>query len=91
MTKLILGAINRRSQELAAIIERSLTQEVRAVGLPAPSQGHEAHAFFGVTDAGKKRESFLDEGLQSEWDQAGLIAVDALVLSGIDGSSFLWI
>ena len=29
LTKLILGAINRRSQELAAIIERSLTQEVR--------------------------------------------------------------
>ena len=31
LTKLILGAINRRSQELAAIIERSLTQEVRAL------------------------------------------------------------
>jgi hypothetical protein len=29
LTKLILGAIKRRSQELAAIIERSLTQEVR--------------------------------------------------------------
>ena len=29
LTKLILGAINRWSQELAAIIERSLTQEVR--------------------------------------------------------------
>ena len=31
LTKLILGAINRRSQELAAIIERSLTQEARAL------------------------------------------------------------
>src|ERR1700730_7693479 len=31
LTKLILGAINRRSQELAAIIERSLTQEVRTL------------------------------------------------------------
>ena len=31
LTKLILGAINRRSQELAAIIERSLTQDVRAL------------------------------------------------------------
>ena len=31
LTKLILGAINRRSQELAAIIERSLKQEVRAL------------------------------------------------------------
>ena len=31
LTKLILGAINRRSQELAAIIERTLTQDVRAV------------------------------------------------------------
>jgi hypothetical protein len=31
LAKLILGAINRRSQELAAIIERSLTQEVRAL------------------------------------------------------------
>ena len=31
LTKLILGAINRRNQELAAIIERSLTQEVRAL------------------------------------------------------------
>src|SRR5438132_3174855 len=31
LTKLILGAINRRSQELAAIIERILTQEMRAL------------------------------------------------------------
>ena len=31
LAKLILDAINRRSQELAAIIERSLTQEVRAL------------------------------------------------------------
>jgi Domain of unknown function (DUF4158) len=31
LTKLILGAINRRSQELATIIERTLTQDVRAL------------------------------------------------------------
>jgi hypothetical protein len=31
LTKLILGAINRRSQELAAIIERSPTREVRSL------------------------------------------------------------
>jgi hypothetical protein len=31
LTKLILGAINRRSQELAPIIEHALTQDVRAL------------------------------------------------------------
>jgi hypothetical protein len=31
LTKLILGAINRRSQELASIIEHALTQDVRAL------------------------------------------------------------
>jgi Domain of unknown function (DUF4158) len=31
LTKLILGAINRRNQELATIIERTLTQDVRAL------------------------------------------------------------
>jgi len=31
LTKLILGAINRRSLELASIIEHALTQDVRAL------------------------------------------------------------
>src|SRR5271166_906835 len=31
LTKLILGAISRRSQELAAIVEQTLTQDVRAL------------------------------------------------------------
>jgi hypothetical protein len=31
LTKLILGAISRRSQELAAIVEQTITQDVRAL------------------------------------------------------------
>ena len=31
LTKLILGAISRRSQELAAIVEQTLTQDLRAL------------------------------------------------------------
>ena len=41
-----------------------------------PGQSREAHAFFEVTVAGKKRQSLLDEGLRLERDQAGLIAVN---------------
>jgi hypothetical protein len=59
-------------------------------GRPAPGQGHEAHAFFEVAVAGQKLESFLDKGLWIQRDEAGLVLLDALVVSGIDGPGFSW-
>ena len=61
------------------------------LGRPAPGQGHEAHAFFQIAVAGQEVESFLDEGLPIQRDQVGLVLVDALVVSGIERSSFFWI
>ena len=60
------------------------------LGRPAPGQCHEAHAFFQIAVAGQEVESFLDEGLPIQRDQVGLVLVDALVVSGIERSSFFW-
>lgn len=51
----------------------------------------EAHAFFEVAVAGGEFERFFDESLRSERDQVGLIAVDALVVSGVERAGFFWI
>ena len=61
------------------------------LGRPAAGEGHEAHAFFEVAVAGEEFESFLDEGLQIERDEVGLVAVDALVVSGVERAGFFWI
>jgi|SRR6516164_6571703 len=56
-----------------------------------PGERHEAHAFFEVAVAAQKGQSFLDEGLRVKGDQVRLVPVDALVIGGIDSSSFLGI
>ena len=61
------------------------------LGRPAPGQGHEAHAFLEVAVAGQEFESRLDEGLRIERDEIGLVAVDALVVSGVERAGFFWI
>jgi hypothetical protein len=61
------------------------------LGLPAPGQGHEGHAFLQVAVAGQQRERCLDEGLRIQRDEVGLVLVDALVVSGIDRAGFFWI
>ena len=58
------------------------------LGRPAPGEGHEAHAFLEVAVAGEQFESGLDEGLRIEWDEIGLVAVDALVVSGVERAGF---
>jgi hypothetical protein len=58
------------------------------LGRPAAGEGHEAHAFFEVAVAGEEFESGLDEGLRSEWDEIGLVAVDALVVGGVERAGF---
>jgi hypothetical protein len=78
LTKLILGAINRRSQELAAIIERSLTQEVRAlledlltqeplVGDTVPGKTTARKLFCRslCDESGKKDQTYSKEGSRS--------------------------
>jgi hypothetical protein len=61
------------------------------LGRPAPGERHEAHAFFEVAVAGQERQSFLNEDLRIEWDEVGLVAVDALVVSGVKGAGFFWL
>ena len=60
------------------------------LGRPAPGQGHEAHAFLEVAVAGQEFESRLDEGLWTERDEIGLVAVDALVVGGVERAGFFW-
>jgi hypothetical protein len=60
------------------------------LGRPASGESHQAHAFFEVAVAGQKLESFLDKGLWIQRDEAGLVLLDALVVSGIDGPGFSW-
>ncbi|HSZ78605.1 MAG TPA: hypothetical protein VK775_14470, partial [Chthoniobacterales bacterium] len=60
------------------------------LGRPAPGEGHEAHAFLEVAVAGEEFESFLDEGLRIERDEIGLVAVNALVVSGVERAGFFW-
>jgi len=50
------------------------------LGRPAPGECHEGHAFFEVAVAGQEGESFLNEDLRVEWNEVGLIPVDALVV-----------
>ena len=52
-------------------------------GRPASCKGHESHAFFEVAAAGQKLESFLDKGLWIQRDEAGLVLLDALVVSRV--------
>jgi hypothetical protein len=61
------------------------------LGRPAPGQRHEAHAFLEVAVAGEEFESGLDEGLRIERDEVGLVAVNALVVSGVERAGFFWI
>jgi hypothetical protein len=56
------------------------------LGRPAPGQGHEAHAFLEVAVAGQQFESRLDESLRIEREEIGLVAVDALVVGGVEGA-----
>src|SRR5271166_3744961 len=60
------------------------------LGRPVPGQGHEAHAFLEVAVAGQEFESLLDESLRIERDEIGLVAVDALVVSGVERAGFFW-
>jgi hypothetical protein len=50
----------------------------------------QAHAFLEVAVAGQEFESRLDESLRIERDEIGLVAVDALVVSGVEGAGFFW-
>jgi hypothetical protein len=61
------------------------------LGRSAAGQGHEAHAFLEVAVAGEEFESRLDEGLRIERDEIGLVAVDALVVSGVERAGFFGI
>ena len=61
------------------------------LGRPAAGEGHEADAFLEVAVAGEEFESGLDEGLRIERDEIGLVAVDALVVSGVERAGFFWI
>ena len=61
------------------------------LGRPAPGQGHEAHAFLEVAVAGQEFESCLDEGFWIQRDEIGLVAVDALVVSGVERAGFFWL
>jgi len=47
-------------------------------GRPAPGERHQAHALFEVAAAGQEVESLFYEGLRVQWDQVGLVLVDAL-------------
>ena len=58
------------------------------LGRPAPGEGHEAHAFLEVAVAGEEFESRLDESFGIERDEIGLVAVDALVVSGVERAGF---
>jgi hypothetical protein len=49
------------------------------------------HAFFEVAVAGQGFESFSDESFVIERDEIGLVAVDALVVGGVEGAGFFWI
>jgi hypothetical protein len=53
-----------------------------------PVRAIQAHAFLEVTVAGEEFESGLDEGLRTEGDEIGLVAVDALVVGGVEGAGF---
>jgi hypothetical protein len=44
-----------------------------------------------VAVAGQEFESRVDEGLRIERDEIGLVAVDALVVGGVEGAGFFWI
>src|ERR1700746_2575243 len=59
-------------------------------GRPAPGERHQAHAFFEVAVAGQEVESFFYEGLRVQWDQVGLVLVDALVVGRVERPGFLW-
>jgi hypothetical protein len=56
--------------------------------LGRPAQGHEADALLEVAVAGQEFERRLDEGLRIERDEIGLVAVDALVVSGVERAGF---
>ena len=58
------------------------------LGRPAPGQSHQAHAFLEVAVAGQEFESFFDEGFGIQRDEIGLVAVDALVVSGVERAGF---
>jgi hypothetical protein len=60
------------------------------LGRPAPGQGHEAHAFFEVAFPCQQGKGFLDEGLRIEWNEVGLVPVDALVLCLVKRAGFFW-
>jgi hypothetical protein len=45
--------------------------------------------FVEVAVAGQEFERFLDEGLRIKRDEIGLVAVDALVVSGVPARGFL--
>jgi hypothetical protein len=82
--------------ELAVGIGKFFTREAEGgakedLGRPAPGQGHEADAFLEVTVAGEEFESCLDEGLRIKRDEIGLVAVNALVVGGVEGAGFFWI
>jgi hypothetical protein len=44
-----------------------------------------------VAIAGEQFESRLDESLRIERDEIGLVAVDALVVGGVERAGFFWL
>jgi hypothetical protein len=58
------------------------------LGRPAPGEGHEAHAFLEVAVAGQEFESGLDEGFWIQGNEIGLVAVNALVIGGVERAGF---
>jgi hypothetical protein len=60
----------------------------RSSGRARDRSGHDAHAFLEVAVAGQEFKSRLDEGFWIERDEIGLVAVDALVVSGVERAGF---
>ena len=56
-----------------------------------PVRAIQAHAFLEVAVAGQEFESLLDEGFWIERNEIGLVAVNALVVSGVERAGFFWI
>jgi hypothetical protein len=73
-----------------AVIPEFGLRIIRASGL-RPVRAIQAHALFEVAVAGQEVESRLDEGLRIERDEIGLVAVDALVVSGVERAGFFWL
>jgi hypothetical protein len=53
-----------------------------------PVRASQAHAFLEVAVAGEEFESRLDESLRIERDEIGLVAVNALVVGGVERAGF---